>query len=315
MASFEVVNYSLRPSKNIQRQVMFSGISLLKSRLEIADFVYVGFGSVWFTDFVMAHKALEVRDMVSIEANPIGYRRATFNKPFSTVCVRRGYSTQVLEDLYVDISFGKRPWIIWLDYDTPLDETVSDDIRSVIENAPDNSIFLLTFSGRNGRYGSHAIERKRRLQDLLGAVVPDYLDKGDFIGDRIQDTLATLVLDFMKAVAAQSFRKGGFKPAFRAIYKDTTPMVTIGGVLPSGAHSELVGQVIEGEGWNFYLDERIVAPLLTLREAAALQSLLPMDGNLSRETVQNQGFDLDEEQIAMFQKYYREYPMFAQIVA
>lgn len=315
MASFDVVNYSLRPSKNIQRQLIFGGISLLKSRLEINDFVYVGFGSIWFTDFVLAHKSLEIRDMVSMEADEIGYSRAIFNRPFATVCVRQGYSSQVLEEMYTDRELCNRPWIIWLDYDVSLDEGIRDDIRSVLERAPENTIFLVTFNGRDRLYGRRPRERKPRLQDLLGAVVPDELDGKNCIGDRMQDTLASLVLDFMQAVVAESSRKGGFKPAFRAIYKDTTPMVTVGGMLPSDAQAELVQQAIGEERWNCRLEERIVAPLLTLREAATLQSLLPRIDELSREAVRAEGFDLDEDQIAMFQRYYREYPMFAQIVA
>ena len=56
MPSFNVVNYSLRPSKSIQRQVVFEGVRNLQSRLDAEDQMYVGFGSIWFTDFILAHK-------------------------------------------------------------------------------------------------------------------------------------------------------------------------------------------------------------------------------------------------------------------
>jgi hypothetical protein len=68
MPSFDAVNYSLRPSKSIQRQLVFAGVRALQDSLDPAQ-VYVGFGSIWFTDFVMAHKMLRIDDMVSIEGD------------------------------------------------------------------------------------------------------------------------------------------------------------------------------------------------------------------------------------------------------
>ena len=141
MASFDLVNYGLRPSKSIQRQIVFDGIQALKSKLGLADTVYVGLGSIWFLDFVMAHKLLDIKDMVSIESDDIGYRRALFNKPYSTVDVRSGYSSEILKTLFDDNAFNGRPWVVWLDCDGALDEMLRDDIRSVIEHSPVDTVF------------------------------------------------------------------------------------------------------------------------------------------------------------------------------
>ena len=314
MASFDVVNYSLRPSKNIQRQIVFDGIRILKSKLELADMVYIGLGSIWFTDFVMAHKSLDIRDMVSMESDDIGYSRADFNKPYATVRVRHGHSSQVLAELYEDENFHTRPWVVWLDYDSHLDEVLRDDIRSVIEKSPENTVFLVTFNGRDNLYG-HANERTSRLRDLFGAVVPDELPKERCKGDQMQDTLADLTIDFMKSIVAESTRQGGFAPAFRTIYEDTTPMVTVGGFMPSIEKSGMAKCVIDDKTLKCRPEGHIVAPLLTIREAAILQSLLPTTDGLSRDIVRSIGFDLEDDQIETFEKYYREYPIFAQIVA
>ena len=314
MASFDVVNYSLRPSKNIQRQIVFDGIRILKSELELADMVYVGLGSIWFTDFVMAHKSLDIRDMVSMEGDDIGYCRAVFNKPYATVHVRHGHSSQILAELFEDKNFRTRPWVVWLDYDGHLDEALRDDIRSVIEKSPENTVFLVTFNGRDNRYG-HADDRASRLRDLFGTVVPDDLPKERCKGSRMQDTLANLTIDFMKSIVVESSRPGGFNPAFRTIYKDTSPMVTVGGFMPSPEKSDIAKRVIDDKTLKCRPEGRIVAPLLTIHEAATLQSLLPTADSLSREIVRSNGFDLEDDQIETFQKYYREYPIFAQIVA
>ena len=108
MASFDTVNYSLRPSKAIQRQLVFEGVRSLQAHLDLERLVYVGFGSIWFSDFLMAHKLLGVDDMVSIEADDIGFQRAIFNSPYATVRVRHGNSFDVLPSLYADPIIGSR---------------------------------------------------------------------------------------------------------------------------------------------------------------------------------------------------------------
>ena len=131
----------------------------------------------------------------------------------------------------------------------------------------------------------------------------------------MQETLADLVTDFMKSVGAEAARPGGFVPAFRMIYKDTMEMVTVGGIIPAAGNVSIATRVTSGERWRCSPQARIVAPLLTMREAVTLMSLLPCDDELSRERIRASGFDLEEEQIEAFQRYYREYPVFAQIVA
>ncbi len=314
MASFDIVNYSLRPSKGIQRQLVFEGIRTLKSRLTLNDMVYVGLGSIWFSDFVQAHKLLGIRHMVSIENDDIGYCRARFNKPYATVQVRHGHSSDILTELHNDDFCKARPWVVWLDYDGGLNEVAINDIRSVIEEAPTDSILLTTFKGRERTYGG-LNERIGRLRTLLGDVVPDDLPKAKCKGLSMQETLADLVTDFMKSIGVESGRPGGFVPAFRIVYEDTMEMVTVGGIVPAAGKVSSAKNVIGDGRWRCCPRERIVAPLLTIREAVTLLSLLPREDELTREHVREAGFDLEDEQIEAFERYYREYPMFAQIVA
>lgn len=314
MASFDVVNYSLRPSKSIQRQLVFEGILRLKAHLDLDRLVYVGFGSIWFTDFVLAHKLLGIDDMVSIESNDIGYRRAVFNSPYATVRVRHGFSSVVLPTLYNDEVIRGRPWLVWLDYDCQFDETLKDDITSIVENAPSNSILLVTFNGHEMKYGA-APDRPERLRELFGAAVPDDLPKQACRDDRMQETLADLTRDFMQSTANDLARPGGFVSAFRLIYRDNAPMVTVGGILPSRGAARIAADVVSQSAWSCRPAKPIVAPHLTIREAVVLQSRLPAAGPLGRDAVRALGFDLDDDQLEAFQAYYRHYPAFAQIVA
>jgi len=314
MASFDTVNYSLRPSKTIQRNLVFEAVRMLQGVMELDGMVYVGFGSIWFTDFQMAHKVLNIKDMISIEGNEIGFHRAQFNKPYKTVEVRHGLSSDVLPLLFANDELSTRPWLIWLDYDRALEESSADDIRQVIENAPMNSILLGTFSGTGGAYGN-VPQRPDRIKTLLGRVVPDDLIKDDCKEERLHQTLLKLTGDFMATVAADTSRPGGFLKAFSILYKDSAPMITVGGVLPAKGAIPAVKAVIGHTDWPAIITEPIIAPNLTLKEASQLQAQLPNDVPLNRVVVKSLGFDLEEDQIRAFEKYYKYYPSFAQVLA
>jgi hypothetical protein len=313
MSSFDLINYSLRPSKNIERQLVFEGVRILQQYMTLEHLVYVGFGSIWFTDFVLAHKQLAVDDMVSIEKDDIGYKRAIFNSPYATVRVKLGISSDVLPTLYVDDEFKARPWMVWLDYDHDLNEIVTQDVQTAILNAPMNSVLLITFNGLDHKYGKPR-ERPDRIRQLLGAAVPDDLTREKCEDELMQETLADLTLDFMKSIAAEFARPGGFIPAFRLIYRDGAPMVTVGGVLPAKGAARSVTDVVNQATWPCRPLKAIRAPHLTMREAMTLQSQLPRTERLSREIVRGLGFDLEDEQIEVFETYYRQYPAFAQII-
>lgn len=313
MPSFDAVNYSLRPSKTIQRAIVFDGVRVVRDALSIDRQVYIGFGSVWFTDFVAAHRSLGIDDMISIEANDIGFRRAKFNAPYACVEVRHGLSSLVLPELRKDERLGHRPWLLWLDYDSEFTETIASDLRWAVENAPSDSILLTTFNGRDDRYG-HANDRAGYLRTLFGGVVPDDLSKKSVKDDRMVETLCNLTLDFMASVAIGSSRPGGFVPAFKVPYTDTAPMVTVGGILPSAQNAAAARRMASQPEWSYLLSKIVSAPHLTTKEAASMQTLLPRAGSMTRDLVQGLGFDLEEHQIEAFETHYRRYPSFAQVV-
>jgi hypothetical protein len=314
MPSFDSVNYSLRPSKIIQRRIVFDGIKKLQDHIGLKNPLYIGLGSIWFSDFILAHKILDVNDMVSIESDDIGYSRAKFNAPYATAMVKYGMFGEVLPHLCSDKSIANRPWILWLDYDNEFQESVADDVRKTLEKSPPNSILLVTVNAHEGSYGKTS-DRIQRLKDIFGDVVPDEMEKSSCKGVKLQQTLAELALNFMKSIVENMARPGGFISAFQILYKDSSPMITIGGFLPDKTNMNNAENYISNPIWRQRCSPNgcIVAPHLTIKEAMILQSKLPSKQPITRETVQNLGFDLNEEQISIFQKYYKYYPSFAQI--
>jgi hypothetical protein len=313
MPSFDVVNYSLRPNKSIQRSLVFEGVRILQDHLSLNNLVYVGLGSIWFTDFQMAHKFIRIRDMISIEESEIGFQRAKFNQPYKTVKVERGQTSEVLPKLFGNTSYSNRPWMVWLDYDKPLDEVKIADIRGVVENAPENSIVLATVPSIGAIYGRPS-QRPQRLRTILGSVVPDDVPQEDCTDERFAETLMDYALQYMVSAAASSSRPGGFVPAFRIAYRDSKPMITFGGVLPSKGAVTAAKGAVSSSSWPAVAHEAIAISPLTLKEAATIQAALPRARRLTRKTIQRLGFDLDDECVKAFEKYYRYYPVFAQVV-
>ena len=288
MPSFNTINYSLRPNKTIQRQIIFEGLRALQTATKHQDLMYIGLGSLWFADFIMAHKMLKISDMISIEEDEIGYRRALFNRPYATVQVCHGTTSSVLPPLLRDSTLNSRPWIMWLDYDSPFDETIHDDITAVIEQAPPNTVFLATFKAGSG-YGRSPRQKVKTLNTLFGDIVPTQLNESWCDKDRLQDTLANLALDLMTSIAHASARPGRFLPAFRATYRDTTPMVTVGGVLPSPKSFDDIRTTVNDPCWRCVMTKHIEAPHLTMLETMTMQAQLPRTTSLTRSDVQEMG--------------------------
>lgn len=312
MRSFDLVNYSLRPNKAIQRHLAFEAVRILQDRLELKDLMYIGLGSIWFTDFQIAHKFLGIRDMISMEEDEIGYRRARFNQPFKTIRVLKGSSHQLLPKLFTQKVRMKRPWLIWLDYDRSIDEEKVADIRRVIECAPTNSIFLVTLPVFGKTIGK-PLNRADRFRKIFGSVVPDDLGKDDCKDEGLAETLLSLLGDFMVSSAAGISRPGGFVLAFRIAYRDSTPMITIGGVLPSRGAVSAVRDAVSLMEWPSMCQRPVETPPLTLKEASVFQSELPGRIPITRKAIRKLGFDLEVAQLRSFERYYRYYPIFAQI--
>lgn len=315
MASFDSINYSIRPSKSVQRGLVFEGLRRISDVMDVGDAVYVGLGSIWFTDFVQAHKVLGINDMVSIEANEIGFRRAIFNKVYRTITVMEGRTRARLPDVLGIDGYNARPWIIWLDYDSALDEEVVEDMQWVVSNAPPNSVVLFTLSATQNAYGSKPIQRPERIRTLLGDVVPDDLAKEDCMKETLPVTLASLTMDFLKSEVADSARPGGFIEAFKIPYLDSVAMVTVGGILPAKGAAAAARALVAEASWKGVVEEVIEAPPMTLREIATLQAELPASAALTRARIQELGFDLHERQVKSFQQYYKYLPSFAEIIA
>lgn len=314
MSSSNVVNFSLRQNKAIERGLVFEGVRRMLEAQGISDAVYVGFGSVWFTDFQLAHRDLAISTMVSIEADPVVFKRAQFNRPFRSVEVLEGYSSAVLPELLVRPDLAQRPWVLWLDYDKKLDEEKLDELSQLIGQLPRDSFLITTFAAKANNYSAKPDGRFGRLQSLFGSAAPATLDIETARDDiAFAAVLAECAADYLAASAYSSGNE--YRPAFRMVYQDGIPMGTVGGYLPAPTSGATATALIANTAWPGFPDLPIITPPLTHKEVIALQSLLPHGGAARpcRADIQSLGFDLEDEQIASFVDHYLRFPSFVQI--
>lgn len=312
MSSSDRIDYSLRQNKAIERGIVFDGMRKIIGRLGIGSTaVYIGFGSVWFTDFHLAHRHLGVRDMISLENDPLTARRAEFNKPYRTIEVRPGDSVDLLPEMLSEKMLRERPWISWLDFDQALDEDRIQQLDDLVKDVPNNSFVVATFSATAGRYGKPN-QRVERISDLFGFATPEIgiddvreeLSLAAVLSRALSDRMVALSLDAGRTAAI---------PVFRLCYRDGAPMVTVGVYLPDTETENEVRAAVESADWDGLVEEPITTPPLTTREVIALRALLPSSGSLRRSDVVDAGFDLEDDQIASFTSHYLRYPTFAQL--
>src|SRR5437868_13211604 len=111
-----IVNYSLRPAKNIERKMMAEAFARLAPLRPLTKYRYIGFGSEFFNDFSLYHQALGITDMISIERDATRVERCEFNRPYKSIDLIPGEASAVLQKL----SWTK-PSIVWLDDTKKLD--------------------------------------------------------------------------------------------------------------------------------------------------------------------------------------------------
>jgi hypothetical protein len=308
------VNFSLRPNKAIERGIVFDGLSRIMAAMGLKNLVYVGFGSIWFSDFELAHRQLGLETMISIEADSMVYKRALFNKPYRTIEVVEGRSGDVLPSLLERTDLSSRPWVVWLDYDSPFDEGKLDELSLLSEKVPENSFLLTTFSARPSLYARRPADRPDRIRELLGDAAPRELTVSDCSDEPgFMRMLSAAVLDRLKSNFLSYARDETFFSTQRLHYKDGAPMITVGCCIASASCSAIVEGFVSGSAWEGISERLIEVPLLTIREAQQLRAALPRKGSLSRADVEAMGFDLREDQVSAFERHYLRYPSFAQV--
>ena len=136
--SFRSIDYSLRPAKYAERRMLCDIFRRLSSFSPVENYRYVGLGSVWFSDFILFHRALGIRNMLSIERSVASKSRFEANKPY-WIDIDFRSSTHVLPGL--DYS-GKN--FLWLDYDDTITFDMLLDVSAIASRIQSGSALALS---------------------------------------------------------------------------------------------------------------------------------------------------------------------------
>ena len=317
--SYDRIDYSLRPAKHAERRMLSEVFRKLRPFGRIEDYLYVGLGSIWFSDFSLFHRSLGVQRMISIEKHEEDQTRFEDNKPFAAIEMDFRESSKVLPELLWD-----KPAFVWLDYDDPIAKGMLLDVQTVVRNAVSGTIIAVTIQCTKApeapNVGQEPPEGEpspmERFRDRLGVqAVPPGKAEDDMRGwpfgalsreifmSEIAAALATRNLDIDQQQQLE------FAPICDIEYADGAKMTTLVGVLATVADRQKV-QNCGFDALDFLRADRqairIEVPILTVKEIRDLERQLP----LKVATAAEYG-SMPKDHADNFMKFYRYFPNFA----
>jgi len=308
MSSYEEINYRLRPAKSIERKMLSDAFRRLSPFGKVDSYRYVGFGSIYFTDFSLFYKNLGIEDMISIEKNKDDDERVEFNKPYKFIDVLFGDSNDELSNI---------PWssnsrsIIWLDYDGKLTSSVLKDISYVCSQAAAGSIILVSV---NAKFSFNAPGPIEELKENVGL---DHVDptliNTDFAGWGGAEVYRGIINSVINETLKD--RNGGltancqldFQQLFNFRYEDGARMLTTGGIICDNGQKSILNSC-GFDQLDFFRSEAdaflIHVPCLTFKEINFL------DKNLPIEEAALDSIPIPNKDITYYEKVRRYFPNF-----
>jgi hypothetical protein len=285
-ASYEIIDYSVRPAKFAERKMLGEMLARIKVFGSLETYRYIGFGSIWFADCVLFHRMLGIEHMISIERELEHEARFQFNNPYRGIALRMGESADILPGL----DWTQRS-IVWLDYDDPLSPSILDDIRTVATRAGPGTALIVSvqaekiFDNRDPDPQPIHVDDRDKFHQLFGdARTPPEMEPAELRGWTLSGTSRSIIRQEIDNGLAQvnTARVSGQRIQFRQVaafeYADGAKMTTIAGVFMDEGQNSL----FDGAGFRdltFYRagDQalRINVPMLTPREMRHLDRSLP----------------------------------------
>lgn len=266
-------DYSIRPAKSVERRMLAETIAHVTCFGPVSNYRYLGFGWATFVDFMLFHKRLGIRDMISMEHRPKLADRIKFNKPLDCIAIEMEKSTTTL---------AKIPWtnktILWLDYEGVLEQVALADTNLFATNAVEGSIIILSVNS-----SKLATANSTDLQVLSKNVGKTRIDPA-WTEDQARTALHVLYNELFKAEINRCLtgRNGTtddplvFRQLFFFRYRDGAPMLTLGGIVLRESQVpdlELTG--VFSLDWVKDQPFDITVPILTAKERRELQAQMP----------------------------------------
>ena len=309
MDSFEKINYGLRPAKSVERKMLCDCFRRLSPIARVDMYRYVGFGSPYFSDFSLIHRALGITDLVCIEKATQKKDRFELNRPYGSIELMWGESTELLPEL----DWHPRT-ILWLDYDGMLNADGLADIATFCRSCTPGSLLVVSVNAHPN--GGTDQQRLAVLRDRVGAGKVPHDAHGKPLGGWDLAALCRRIIE-AEIKGTLSGRNGGLSPnahlsytqLFNFNYRDGARMLTTGGLVYDVGQENLVSYCgfdqldFVRRGAEAY---EIVVPNLTFREMRHIDAQLPSAPG------QEVDAPLQAKDLEAYRAIYRYFPRFVE---
>ena len=314
--SYEKINYMLRPRKQIERKILielFQKIQNYNKNINLVKYHYIGLGSVYYYDFILFHKFLNINKMTSLDKENTK-KRFEFNKPYDFIEFKNVSTT----DFLFNYNF-KDKLLIWLDYDSILydikhntiNDSILNDIEEITKRSKVNDFFILTVDITCPENS----EQKKSFLDSFDIYISNKFKKEKFIYPQhyhyvIQDILLNYIEEH------QRYQDIKFHKLFSFHYRDSAHMYTLGGIYDK---SDIFQKSLSNEDFININKDNIISidvPVLTYREKLYLDSEISklqkkIGRNNKMKLLNSLDFEIRSlEELKNYLTYYKYYPQY-----
>jgi Putative O-methyltransferase len=307
--SYLKVQYELRPAKQVERRMLIDSLQMLmEAGFQIRSYKYTGMGSVYFIDFMLFHRLLGIRDMLSVEYDRNIAKRVEFNRPFESVDTEIAPIGQVIPKLSKDLKH-----LVWLDYDGVLRSSHLQDIATATTYLSVGSILLITVDIEPPTDEDSPEQwRQHFVNEALDFFDPS-LQVKDFAKSKLPKRNIELVAKAIHAGLAGR-RDAEFIPMFNFVYKDGNQMLTMGGMVGTSVEKRRVRTSALADSPYFRGDFEtepcvITVPRLTRKERQYLDGFMPC-----KDLWTPDDFELSWEMVSAYRDIYRYCPNYAEML-
>lgn len=274
--SGQKINYTLRPAKCVERKILCELLIKFKTPIPIHKYRYIGFGSFYFSDFVLFHNQLNIDQMISIEKSS-NKERYLFNKPYNNIEIYFGDSETALST-GIDFSNQEIKNVIWLDYDEAFHGGMISDLLTVSQKVSKDSFVFISLNPSIPKDEDDC--RLPYLKKEATSYLPRLEER-----DISNETIPSIVYDVFYAAIQKSLLSRNVKEEspvlatsiFFIKYRDGAPMLTIGYYYTDSSGLESIQPTLSNIPWvnTGKSPQKLSIPCLTRSEIRELNRMLP----------------------------------------
>ena len=311
MNSDKIINYSLRPSKSIERKMMLEVFKEVCTPSNSDNYQYIGFGASFFQDFKIIHRELNISTMISIEGHDtdLNIKRCQFNKPFNCIKIIPGKSYEKLPKLN-----WEKNSIVWLDYDRCLQNYMFQDAETCCQKAKSGGFLVLSLRREFDQ------KNKEEFEEEFGEKVPVSIKAEDIEPLKSHLTIREMFINKINETLLNEYSHEKeedrliFKQLFNFNYKDGAPMYTFGGMFIYKKEEEMFNKY-KFNSYHFIspneTSTNISFPIITNKEYHELTRHLPNDKD---EFLKNEEIDfIPLKHKRSYFSVYRQYPTYIEV--